>query len=153
MKNDTLTKIDPGVLKVRRPAISQHAAGDGTRVTTNFDLSSHPLLLADPVILDADINGFADEDFRDAGADEDDSRGYYVARVRFISPPPFVSRLNVTRTTHSSCGSQSAICSLRNSSDSKAEVYLLEGVANSAARPACTVALIVLQYSSFVPAV
>ena len=153
-KRKTLTKIHPSLLKPRPQAISQHAADKRTLITTTVNLTSRappPLEpLPDVGISDADLQNLIDENLRDDGAEEDISRGYYVARVCNLFPPPPVLKLIVTRTTRSYFGGQSVICSSRNLYDSKAGVYLPAAVVNSAARMARTVALTVFPFSSFV---
>lgn len=84
VKNKLLTKIDPSLFKSKPQATSVHAAGDGTRVTTAVKLT-HP---SDPLEahpnsanIPADVLDTANEGWEGGGADEEISRGYYVARV------------------------------------------------------------------------
>lgn len=157
-KKSTLTKIDPSSLKKPKPkASSQHATQNGRRVTTSVKPAYQPPPalepLLDPAIFGEDVQDFDDEDFEDADADEGTSRGFYVARVRILSPLPSAPGLITTRITHFSCGGRSVITTLRRLYDLKAEAYLPMAVANSAAARGCTVVSIVLLFSSCVRAV
>ena len=92
-KNKVLTKIDPSVLKSkhRAPAVSQHSASNGIRVTTTVKptrqlppATSNPL--ADPYIFGPDVLNLDEEHLQENDDDGDISRGYYVARVwTFVS--------------------------------------------------------------------
>lgn len=76
----TLTKIDPSTLKQRPQATSQHAADNGTRVTTTVNPILQPPVIPglDTFTFDADASNFDEEFLEDGGGA---SRGYYVARV------------------------------------------------------------------------
>ena len=92
-KTKTLTKIDPSILKPKLQAISQHAADNGTHVTTtvnpNLQPPVDPYHLLDPATFDADASGFDGECLEDGGDNDDVSRGYYVSRVcAFTLLPP-----------------------------------------------------------------
>lgn len=153
-KNNTLTKIDPSILKLKPQAIAQHAASDGKRVITAVE-PSHPLLASEPLLhpdfLDTEIKNFDHEGLEDDGTDEDISKGPFTARVRFFALS-LVPRLIMTRTTHSSSGGQSAIHSSRSSYGSRAEAYPPTAIVNSAATTACSVASTVSLFSFFVQA-
>lgn len=157
-KVKVLTKIDPSILKPKPQAISQHAADNGTRVTTAVKPTLRPPVLdplLDPATFDADVSDFDNECLEDDGDNDDISRGYYVSRVRAFPPLStfHTQRLITVRTTRSYYGRPSVTCFLRNSYDSKAEVYSPTAAVNSAAKTACTAALIVLQFSSSAQAV
>ena len=71
-------------------------------------------------------------------------------RCVYFSLPTLHTRLITVRTTGSYNGRKlSAICSFRNSYDSKAEVCPLTAIANSATKRACTAASIALRSNSF----
>jgi len=95
----TLTKIDPSLLKPKPYAISQHAAENGERVTTNIRPAHQPP--EDLPNFAADTSSFNEEYAEGDETDDDISRGYYVARV--CSFPFFLAfcthRLTTARTT------------------------------------------------------
>ena len=81
-KNKTLTKIDPGTLKSKPLAVSQHATHKGTRVTTVINpVSQSPLPSIDPLGFDLDLTNFNEEHLGETISEEDVSRAYYVSRV------------------------------------------------------------------------
>ena len=96
VKNKVLTKIDPSLFKLKPQATSLHAAGDGTRVTTTVQLTNHSdslkALPTSPNFF-VDVPDTTNEGWGDDGADDDVSRGYYVARVCFFSPLCYVLKL------------------------------------------------------------
>ena len=144
----TLTKIDPSILKLGPTAVSQHAAEDGTRVTTTVNPVVQFPSPADPIVFGFDPEGI-DEDPVVCNGGGDGTGGYYVSRVCNIACR-CVSRLTVTRTTHSYCGGVNATYSLMNLFDSKAEGCPRTAFVNFAVTGARFAVLIVLQFSSFV---
>lgn len=75
----TLTKIDISSLKLKPPAVSQHADADGIRVTATVDPSRDPP--EDPDDFDADLARHTEAYLEDDDIGDDISRGFYVARV------------------------------------------------------------------------
>ena len=90
-RNTTLTKIDPRILTPKPVAVSQHAAHDGTRVTTTVNpVCAPPVSSIEPLAFGSGP-GDVDEDLEeDSGEDDDDdddiSKGYYAAQVIYILP-------------------------------------------------------------------
>lgn len=84
---NTLTKINPGVLKYKPVAVSQHASQGGARVTTTVNPICPPSTAppTDP-FFDPDPGNFSEECDEDDGTEEDVLREYYVSRVRAFSP-------------------------------------------------------------------
>ena len=88
-KNKTLTKIDLSTLRLKPAAVSQHAAHDGTRITTAVNpvraprvTPSHSLAFDfGPGGLDGDFEEEEEEEEEEGEEGEDVSKGYYVARV------------------------------------------------------------------------
>ena len=66
----TLTKIDPGILKSRSSAISQHATGSRGRVTTTVN-PIHPSS-SKPIVSDVDPLNFPEESWGNENSDSDD---------------------------------------------------------------------------------
>ena len=87
-KKTTLTKINPSSLKVKPQGVSQHADDDGIRVTTavNPIPDPPPFTPADPDDFTADLERLVEEYLGDDIVGDDISRGYYIARVRSLSP-------------------------------------------------------------------
>jgi hypothetical protein len=83
VKSKLLTKIDPALLKQKPQAISQHAASDGTRVTTTIKPACQPLVL--PAIFGADTLNFNKEHSEDGDDDDEVSQEYYITRVCALS--------------------------------------------------------------------
>lgn len=78
--NQVLTKIDPSALKPKPLAISQHAAQDGTRVTTTVKPVRQALPApVDPFVFNANPADFEEELSEDDGSEEDE-----LARVRVL---------------------------------------------------------------------
>lgn len=83
LKTNTLTKIDPSVLKPKPLAVSHHATDSGIRVTTALNPVRPPLAtpLLEPDIFDADPSNFAEEGSDFCDSDGDVSKGYFTAQV------------------------------------------------------------------------
>ena len=81
--NENVTKIDPRTLALRLHAVSQHAANDGTRVTTALKPILRPPAQTAPSDFKhaPNTSSFDDEYLEDDGEIDDPSRGYYVAWV------------------------------------------------------------------------
>ena len=92
VKNTTLTKINPSVLRPKPAAVSQHAALDGTRVTTAVNpVHVPPIPPTDSLAFDLDF-GDLDKDLEEEEEEEADIlKEYYVARVRYILPSTVAS--------------------------------------------------------------
>jgi hypothetical protein len=88
-KYKTLTNIDPGIFKQKLLAVSHHADDDGRRVTTTINPATPLEPLPEPDLFDPDIRSCVEEEYREDGAGEEASKGYYVARVSlsFLYPP------------------------------------------------------------------
>jgi len=89
-KFDTLTKIDPKILKPKPlAAVSQYAADDKTRITTSIrPILPHPAPTPlELPIFDADPVNFAEECPSDGENIEDISKGYFSAKVRYFRVP------------------------------------------------------------------
>lgn len=79
----TLTKLDPAILRPKPQAISQHAAGNGTRVTTTIKpVRGPPEKLEESGIFNADPSNFRDEHHEDGASEDEVIKEYYVSRVR-----------------------------------------------------------------------
>ena len=86
----TLTKIDPSILKPKFTAISQHATGSRGRVTTIVN----PVLSPEPTVFDTDLLTFAEKHLRDEDNNDNDvgdndndvARGYYADSVWAFHP-------------------------------------------------------------------
>lgn len=80
-KNQTLTKIDPSVLKPKPAAVSQHAACDGTCVTTAIKPPQPPVTPED--LFDFNVNpaDVGDEWFED---DDDEECASVVQVCAFL---------------------------------------------------------------------
>ena len=144
----TLTKIDPEILKPKPPAVSQHAASNGARVTATINPVVQLPPPVDSIIFDFDLESIDENPVAYCG-EEDHTGAYYVSRVRDITRR-CVPGLTLTRTTRSYCGGMSAIYFSKNLSDSKAEECLQTAIVNSAPTKARSAVLIVSRFSSFV---
>ena len=83
-QNTTLTKIDPGSLRPKPFATSQHATGYRGRVTTSLDPVQPPLAPPPgPEIFEPSPLNLNEEHSSDEGSDSDDdiARGYYADSV------------------------------------------------------------------------
>jgi len=145
----TLTKIDPSILKSKPAAVSQHAARNGTRVTTAINPLVHPPPPVDPIVFNFDPESIDESPIAYCG-EEDRTGGYYVSRVRNVTCRFFFSRLTLTRTTRSYCGGMNVTYFSKNLSDSKAGGCLQMAIVNSAGTKARSAVLIVSRFSSFV---
>ena len=143
----TLTKIDPSILGLNPVAVSQHAARNGARVTTPVNPVIQPPPPVDPIVFDFDPESL-DENPVAYDGQEDSTEGYCLPRVCVIARR-YVPRLIATRTIHSCCGGMNAAYFSMNLSGSKAGECSQMAIVNSAATKARSVALIVLQFSSF----
>lgn len=87
-KSENITKIDPSTLNPKPFAVSQHAANDGTRVTTVVKpIHQPPTSQADLAnTFSADVQDSEGEHLEDDGGNDDLSRGYYVTRVCIFIP-------------------------------------------------------------------
>ena len=76
-RKQTLTKIDPSILKSRPATISQHATQNGAYVTMAVNpIFQPPLPLVDPLVFNLDPGNFNKEHLEDDIGDENTSRGY-----------------------------------------------------------------------------
>ena len=103
-QSKTLTKIDPGILRPKPSAISQHATGSHTCVTTTVNPVQPSLTPPpEPTVFEADLLSFAGERLDDEGSDgsEDDdaesviARGYYASSVCNFRPLCFWCLISV----------------------------------------------------------
>jgi len=104
---NTLTKIDPALLRPKPQAISQHATHRGVRVTTTVNPVRQTLPpLPEPDIFSADPSKFSEEDLDvvDDSDDENAPKAYYAGRVCGLSPLERAETHSSTRTIHSCYG-------------------------------------------------
>ena len=157
-KKVTLTKIDPSILKPKPVATSQHASHTGARVIATVNPVRQPLPPADSLGFNLDLGNFdsdpghPDLDPGNVGeecVDDDDSRAYYVARVRVSSIVVFGYGLTTTRIIPSRYGGVNATYFFKNLFDLKVGGCPLMILANSVARKASSGASIVSQSNSF----
>ena len=81
-KKNTLTKINPASLRPKIQATSQHAAENGTTVTTTVNPPRDLPLFEESDNFDANPSNFNDDHFRDDANEEEVAKEYYVSRVR-----------------------------------------------------------------------
>lgn len=78
-KGRLLMKIDPHVLKLKPQATSQHAAENGTRVTTTIKPGCQPPVV--PVVFGADTLDFEDDHLEHGSSNDDVVNEYHVTQV------------------------------------------------------------------------
>jgi hypothetical protein len=155
-KPNTLTKIDPNVLKPKPiTAVSQHASSSRTRVTVTLNPVLPRLPPTPPpasVTFDADPANLPGEWLDDGETGEDVLKGYFSAKVYFFLShfPEHTESHPDARTTRSDCGQLNATLSSMNSSDLKVEGFPTMASVSSVVRVACIAVSIVSPFNSCV---
>lgn len=84
-------KINPRILKPKLAATSQHAANDGTRITTAVNpIRASRVTLFDPLAFGLDLGGLnvgVEEGEEEEEEEEEVSKVYYVDQVCVFCPP------------------------------------------------------------------